>query len=305
MSHTTMIGTMFYTAILSLLMACAGNEADATSDATDSLSTSDSAGVEALLSAQDTNKMTSAKMTIGDTVSTPSGLKVILRKKGNGIQAEAGMKVNVHYTGKLTDGKVFDSSVERGQPFAFNLGAGMVIPGWDEGIAMLAVGDQATLLIPSHLGYGPRGAGAAIPPNADLIFEVELLDAKATPKPVPYDVEGKKIEKTPSGLQYIVVKENDGGEQAYANMTAAVHYTLYLADGTIIDSSIPRGETLPFKIGTGGVIRGFDEGVRLMKTGEKFRLIIPPSIGYGAQDNGPIPANSTLIFDVELVSLSK
>lgn len=297
---------MFYTTVMGLLLACSGTEADPnTATTTDSLNTSDGAGVEELLSAQDTNKMTSAKMTIGDTVSTPSGLKVILRKKGNGIQAEAGMKVSVHYTGKLTDGKVFDSSVERGQPFGFNLGAGMVIAGWDEGIAMLSVGDQATLLIPSHLGYGARGAGGAIPPNADLIFEVELLDAKAMPKPVPFEVEGKKIEKTPSGLEYIIVQENESGEQAYANMTAAVNYTLYLADGTIIDSSIPRGETLPFKLGAGGVIRGFDEGVRLMKVGEKFRLLIPPSLGYGSQDNGPIPANSTLIFDVELVSLTK
>lgn len=102
---------------------------------------------------------------------------------GEGAEAEAGMEVSVHYTGWLYDpdaadnkGTKFDSSLDRGQPFTFPLGAGMVIPGWDEGVAGMKVGGQRTLIIPPDMGYGAQGSGALIPPNATLIFDVELLD---------------------------------------------------------------------------------------------------------------------------------
>lgn len=96
-------------------------------------------------------------------------------KVGTGAEAVAGKRVTVHYTGTLTDGKVFDSSVARKQPFPFNLGKGEVIAGWDQGVAGMKVGGKRKLTIPPELGYGARGAGNVIPPNATLIFEVELL----------------------------------------------------------------------------------------------------------------------------------
>ena len=113
--------------------------------------------------------------TRGKPVTTPSGLKYWDLKKGSGATAKAGDSVQVHYTGWLTDGKKFDSSVDRGSPFVFKLGAGMVIKGWDEGVAGMKIGGKRQLHIPAELGYGARGAGDAIPPNADLIFDVELL----------------------------------------------------------------------------------------------------------------------------------
>jgi len=113
--------------------------------------------------------------TKGKPVTTPSGLKYWELKKGSGAVAKAGDSVQVHYTGWLTEGKKFDSSVDRGSPFAFKLGAGMVIKGWDEGVAGMKVGGKRQLHIPAELGYGARGAGDAIPPNAELIFDVELL----------------------------------------------------------------------------------------------------------------------------------
>ena len=109
---------------------------------------------------------------------TESGLRYKMIQKGNGKKAENGKVVAVHYTGQLEDGKVFDSSIPRKKPIEFPLGQGNVIEGWDEGIALLQVGDKARFVIPSHLGYGSRGAGGAIPPNATLIFDVELIDVK-------------------------------------------------------------------------------------------------------------------------------
>lgn len=111
-------------------------------------------------------------------VKTQSGLVYEEMQEGTGQESKKGDTVDVHYTGWLTDGTKFDSSVDRGTPFTFKLGAGMVIKGWDEGVAGMKVGGKRKLTIPPDLGYGPRGAGGVIPPNATLVFEVELLKVK-------------------------------------------------------------------------------------------------------------------------------
>ena len=110
-----------------------------------------------------------------EPVKTASGLQYTILQEGNGDAARPGQSVSVHYTGWLKDGTKFDSSVDRGQPFNFPLGAGRVIKGWDEGVAGMKVGGQRTLIIPPEMGYGARGAGGVIPPNATLVFDVELL----------------------------------------------------------------------------------------------------------------------------------
>lgn len=109
------------------------------------------------------------------TITTASGLQYEEIKVGSGATAKAGNLVSVHYTGWLTDGTKFDSSKDRNEPFAFNLGAGQVIKGWDEGVQGMQVGGVRKLTIPASLGYGARGAGGVIPPNATLVFEVEFL----------------------------------------------------------------------------------------------------------------------------------
>ncbi len=109
---------------------------------------------------------------------TESGLRYQFIQKGNGKQAEKGKTVSVHYSGQLENGRIFDNSYSRKKPIEFPLGRGMVIEGWDEGIALLHVGDKARFVIPPHLGYGSAGAGGVIPPNAVLIFDVELMDVK-------------------------------------------------------------------------------------------------------------------------------
>ncbi|WKK67316.1 peptidylprolyl isomerase [Lutimonas zeaxanthinifaciens] len=109
---------------------------------------------------------------------TDSGLRYQIIQKGNGAKATQGSQISVHYKGQLADGRVFDSSYQRKQPIDFTVGVGQVIKGWDEGLQLLQVGDKARLVIPSHLGYGSQGAGGVIPPDATLIFDVELMDVK-------------------------------------------------------------------------------------------------------------------------------
>ena len=115
---------------------------------------------------------------VNQEVTLPSGLKVVDLVVGTGAQPKAGQTVTVHYTGTLTDGKKFDSSKDRNQPFSFALGVGQVIKGWDEGVATMKVGGKRKLTIPPELGYGASGSSGVIPPNATLIFEVELLSIK-------------------------------------------------------------------------------------------------------------------------------
>ncbi|HSF68588.1 MAG TPA: FKBP-type peptidyl-prolyl cis-trans isomerase [Nitrospiraceae bacterium] len=114
----------------------------------------------------------------GTEVTTSSGLQYVDLTMGTGATAEAGQTVSVHYTGWLENGKKFDSSVDRAQPFSFSLGVGRVIKGWDEGVKGMKVGGKRKLTIPSKLGYGAQGAGGVIPPNATLIFDVELLSVQ-------------------------------------------------------------------------------------------------------------------------------
>jgi peptidylprolyl isomerase len=117
-----------------------------------------------------------AKKDGGKAVTTASGLKYVDVVVGKGAAPTAGKTVKVHYTGTLEDGKKFDSSVDRNEPFSFTIGVGQVIKGWDEGVMTMKVGGKRKLIIPAKLGYGARGAGGVIPPNATLLFDVELLD---------------------------------------------------------------------------------------------------------------------------------
>lgn len=232
---------------------------------------------------------------------TESGLKYKIIHEGNGQRAKAGDMVSVHYTGKLTNDTIFDSSHSRNQPIKFKLGAGQVIKGWDEGIALLNVGDKAIFTIPPDLGYGSR-AMATIPANSTLIFEVELVQIIERPK--PFDVKGKDTLSTASGLKYIKLNTTEGvapksGDRVF------VHYTGFFEDGKIFDSSVERGQVFNFMLGQGQVIAGWDEGIALLKKGEKARLIVPYTLAYGENGYPPhIPAKATLIFDVELMDVT-
>ncbi len=218
-------------------------------------------------------------------------------KLGEGAEAQAGQTVIVHYTGWLYDeaatdnkGKKFDSSLDRNDPFEFPLGAGRVIRGWDEGVAGMKEGGQRTLTIPSEMGYGARGAGGDIPPNATLVFDVKLL------KVIRTEITDTKVGE---------------GDTAQAGQSVSVHYTGWLFDksapenkGTKFDSSRDRDEPFDFPLGGGQVIQGWDIGVQGMSVGGQRTLVIPPEMGYGRRGaGGVIPPNATLIFDVELLDV--
>lgn len=250
---------------------------------------------------------------IESTVKTPSTLEIIDHQIGNGAEAIAGAKVIVHYSGWLRDpqapmqhGKSFDSSLQRG-PFSFPLGAGRVIRGWDQGVLGMRVGGKRTLIIPSTLGYGARGAGnGVIPPDADLVFDVELLEV-INPEIQPTE---KVIGLPKKQLKKIDTKKGKG-IVATAGKNVTVHYTGWLYDsktknqrGEKFDSSIGK-ETFTFLLGAGQVIKGWDEGVDGMKIGGKRTLIIPAHLAYGERGagNGKIPPNTDLVFDVELLKV--
>lgn len=240
----------------------------------------------------------------GGTMVTDSGLQITETASGYGPAAEAGSVLTVHYTGTLADGTQFDSSVG-GEPFAFILGAGGVIPGWDEGLKGIRVGDKRTLVIPPDLAYGESGR-EPIPPNATLTFEIEALGVTAIAAENPPEVTGDRNEQ-PSGLVTIDIAEGRGDE-AQPGDTVYVHYVGWLeADGTQFDTSLLTPSVFPFTIGEQDVIAGWDQGVPGMKEGGKRRLIIPAALAYGPDGagNGVIPPDAVLIFDIDLLEVAK
>ena len=215
-------------------------------------------------------------------------------------------QVTVHYTGWLEDGTQFDSSVDRGQPITLTLSR--FISGWAEGVGRMKLGARYKLRIPSELAYGSRGR-PNIPPDSTLIFDVELLaiNPYATLPPMeqlPGDPVTGGLVTSESGLSWYDMAEGTGPQPAAATSTVEVHYTGWLVDGTKFDSSVDRGETISFPLN--GVIAGWTEGVGSMRVGGKRKLIIPSSLGYGdnPRPGGPIPPGATLVFDVELVSVT-
>jgi len=247
---------------------------------------------------------------------TSSGLHFEDTVAGDGRKAAAGHDVTVHYTGWLCSlgadgqwqrGQKFDSSRDRNEPFDFELGAGMVIRGWDEGVQGMQVGGTRLLVIPPELGYGARGAGGVIPPNATLMFDVQLLGVAGGDEAIEL-----ALQDHPAGLQF-EDRVTGEGDTARAGQRVSVHYTGWLLrredDGSLVrgkkfDSSKDRRQPFRFHLAGGEVIRGWDEGVQGMQVGGTRLLVIPPELGYGARGaGGVIPPNATLLFEVELLSV--
>ncbi len=241
----------------------------------------------------------------GDTLTTPSGLKYIITRKGNGKKAATGDKIRAHYAGFLTNGTKFDASYDRNEPFSFDVGMGQVIAGWDEGFQILEEGGAATLIIPPSLGYGGEDMGT-IPPNSTLVFNVELLDIFTRVNHEPFKTDGLPEWTSSNGLKMFKIYEPEGAVHVDSGDVVMAHYAGYLTDGKKFDASWDRNEPFEVTVKTGQVIKGFDQALMQMVNGGRYRITIPPQLGYGNRDvgNGLIPANSTLIFDLEILKIN-
>jgi peptidylprolyl isomerase len=235
-------------------------------------------------------------------VKLSNGLEYTITSIGNGPAALPGYSCSMLYTGKLTNDTIFDASSRHGyQPLSFKLFKHQVIAGWDSVICHLHAGDKATMTIPAQYGYGARANGN-IPANSTLIFDVEVLDV--TPPPTPWDAKGKDTITTASGLKVILFEKHPENPMPATGQMVSVHYSGYLLDGSMFDSSVERGQPYDFPLGQHRVIQGWDEGIALLHKGETAKLIIPYNLAYGEGGRPPvIPAKATLVFDVQLVNI--
>lgn len=238
-----------------------------------------------------------------------SGLYVYTEKEGSSDKPGADSYLTLNYTGYLLDGTVFDGT--DGNPVTFPFPLSGLIEGWQEGIPFFGKGGKGKLMIPPNLGYGSEDVGP-IPANSVLVFDIEILDFTNTPPPAPEPVDySETIEaymldnnindaiKTDEGL-YISIEKAGSEEKPTLSDFVTIYYKGYLLDGFVFDQTEEETRTFPLN----GLIAGWQIGIPYIGKGGKAKLIIPPHIGYGPQDNGDIPGNSVLVFDIELVDFS-
>lgn len=237
------------------------------------------------------------------TVVTEEGLEITDTEVGSGEEAEPMDFLTIHFEGSLEDGEVFESTYERDEPIVVQVGADQLpMQGWDDGMIGMREGGKRSLVIPPELAFGEEGIEGFIPGGEDIHMDIELVSIKKPPEPWDFDEAG--LQSNENGLEYFVHEESDG-EQPEQGDTISVHYSGYLEDGTMFDSSTLRDQPFEFQVGEGQVIPGWDEGLLDMSVGEKRTLVIPPELGYGEQGaGGVIPPNATLIFDVELLAIN-
>jgi len=257
------------------------------------------------------------------------GLYIIETQPGTGVKIDSGCQVKMNYRVSLLDGKELFSTFERPDPVKFEYGKRIDTPGFEYAVSTLKKGSKAKIIIPSSLAFGRSGSGTLVGPYQSLIYEVEIIDVKTKAEYEKEQIENQKSEQMktdssknaepgllekylkdnnitakpqPDGLYYIPVLAGTG-PKAEAGKTVKVHYTGKLLNGKVFDSSLERKNPIEFMLGRGQVIKGWDEGISMMKQGGKATLIIPSAIGYSDRDMGVIPPYSTLVFDVELVEV--
>ncbi len=289
-----------------LLLGCASSQEN---PVTDSPGTSDSATTAPLQTSSSGSSVGDfaevstgsgkPSITVSEGATEPSDLVIDDVVPGSGEVVGAGDLIEVKYVGVLLEnGAEFDASWNRNQTFFVPIGVGAVIPGWDQGLVGMREGGRRLLVIPSDLGYGAAGAGAAVPPNATLLFAVDLVGIVNVPVPsIPsVDAVGADLE-----VEDLLVGDGDAVEPGD---TVSVHYLGSLVDGTVFDTSWNRGRPFTTQIGVGMVIQGWDRGIIGMREGGRRLLKVPSDLAYGETGAGSsIGPNTPLVFVVDLLRI--
>jgi len=232
-------------------------------------------------------------------VRTASGLTYSVLAEGTGPRPEPGMFVRVTYTGWLTDGTMFDSSRYRGGSLPFTLGNKEVIPGWDEGIALMNKGARYKFTLPPELGYGTAGSGK-IPGNATLIFEVELVEFSKLPAFRPANAAQEK--RLDSGIAYEEIEPGQG-DSPVAGKVCEVEYALFATTGKLIDCSAKQGKTIREICGE-PKLAFMGEILPKMHPGARWRVTVPPALAFGPKQMGPdLPSNSETVWEIHLTQV--
>ncbi len=244
---------------------------------------------------------------VDEYVVTDSGLNYYDLVSGDGPEPNDSDIVTIHYAIWLAEGfdapgpQLLEDSQVTGQPMTFVLGNEQILPGWEEGVSTMRIGGQRQLVLPPELGFGADGGGF-LPPDTTLILEVSLLDIEAPPVPASVS----EYTTTESGLQYADLMEGAGDSVADGDMVT-VEFSIWVADGNrYFTSSYQQGVTFDFRVGSGQVFSGWEEGVTGMQVGGYRQLLIPSDLALGEEGFGNvIPPNADLLMEVVLISLSK
>jgi peptidylprolyl isomerase len=235
---------------------------------------------------------------------TATGLQYLEESPGSGETPKAGEIVTLHYIASLLDGTELSNTYTFDEPINTVWGLNRLLPGWEEGVGMMKPGGKAKLVLPAELAFGVEGYGI-IPPNSQIVMQVELLSVE--PAPIPTEIAADQLTQTTSGLQYYEINKGEGIESTQ-NSTVSTNYIIWVKTDQgydFVDKSTD-GSPLSFVLGRGDIVfPGWDEGATGMKVGGKRLLVIPPELGLGSETNGIIPANSTLVMEIELADLKE
>lgn len=282
--------------ILSLLAACAPAEADTATP-------TPTAGIT-FAQFPETPQATQEFYRLDGATTSDSGLQFLEIEAGTGRTPKAGDLITMNFIGTLPDGTEFANSFTQGGTVQVIYGKNQLLPGWEEGLALMKAGGSAMIVVPPDLAFGDQGYGI-IPANSQIILEVDLITVEDPPQPTT--VADSKLTTTDSGLQYADLKEGNGPE-VIQNTYVSTHFTIWVkgdSESEYIMSSAGT-EPLQFIVGLGDtVFPGWEEGMLGMKANGKRLLVIPPELALGAQGGNGIPANATLIMEIELVELQE
>jgi len=241
-------------------------------------------------------------LTLDGAITTESGLQYLEIVTGDGEFPEIGDIITMHFVGTLPDGLEFGNSYDQGNPIEVVWGREQLLPGWEEGIGLMRTGGEAMIVIPAELGFGAQSLGI-VPANSTIIIEMVLISVEHPPTPT--EVKAVDLTTTESGLQYYDISVGDG-DQAIDRTNVATHYNIWVQgeEENIFIASSYSADPVPFVLGRGdNVFPGWDEGVNGMKQGGKRLLIIPSDLALGEDASSGIPANSTLIMEIELMEV--